>query len=61
MVDDTGSQTHCMRPFTCPQMEYCSRTLQQVLEAGPLEEADCWHVLRGVLRGLAYIHSQARP
>lgn len=30
----------------------------QVLEAGALEEADAWVVLRGILAGLAHIHSQ---
>lgn len=30
----------------------------QVLEAGALEEADAWLVLRGILSGLAHIHSQ---
>lgn len=30
----------------------------QVLEAGALEEADAWLVLRGILAGLAHIHSQ---
>jgi hypothetical protein len=32
--------------------------LPQVLEAGVLEEADAWLVLRGILAGLAHIHSQ---
>lgn len=40
------------------QMEFCPRTLSSVLEAGGLEEADAWGVLRGILAGLAYIHSQ---
>ncbi len=42
------------------QMEFCPRTLAAVLEAGPLEEADAWGMLRGMLTGLAYVHSQVR-
>jgi translation initiation factor 2-alpha kinase 4 len=30
----------------------------QVLEDGSLEEEDTWRVLRGILAGLAHIHSQ---
>lgn len=40
------------------QMEFCPRTLAGVLEEGALEEADAWQVLRGILAGLAHIHSQ---
>ncbi|KAI8469455.1 MAG: hypothetical protein J3K34DRAFT_459347 [Monoraphidium minutum] len=40
------------------QMEFCPRTLSKVLEEGPMEEADAWQVLRGILQGLAHIHSQ---
>ncbi|GMH33793.1 hypothetical protein BSKO_01627 [Bryopsis sp. KO-2023] len=41
------------------QMELCSRTLQQALEQQETLEADQkWEVLRQVLLGLAYIHSQ---
>lgn len=40
------------------QMEFCPRTLAQVLEAGGLDEADAWMVLRGILAGLAHIHAQ---
>ncbi|KAL6780346.1 hypothetical protein ACKKBF_B13520 [Auxenochlorella protothecoides x Auxenochlorella symbiontica] len=40
------------------QMEYCTRTLRDVLDAGPLEDADRWLVLRQILAGLAHIHDQ---
>ncbi|GIL65935.1 hypothetical protein Vafri_19563, partial [Volvox africanus] len=40
------------------QMEFCPRTLAEVLQEGPLQEEDAWRVLRGILAGLAYIHSQ---
>ncbi|KAG2496142.1 hypothetical protein HYH03_005744 [Edaphochlamys debaryana] len=40
------------------QMEFCPRTLAGVLAEGPLQEEDAWQVLRGILGGLAYIHSQ---
>jgi hypothetical protein len=30
----------------------------QVLDGGGMEEADAWLVLRGILAGLAHIHSQ---
>jgi len=40
------------------QMEFCPRTLGADLDAGPLDERDAWPILRGMLQGLAYIHSQ---
>ena len=40
------------------QMEFCPRTLSRVLEAGAVDEADAWLVLRGLLQGLAHIHAQ---
>ncbi|KAK9811583.1 hypothetical protein WJX72_006503 [[Myrmecia] bisecta] len=40
------------------QMEFCPRTLQQVLSEGPMDEASCWQVVRQLLAGLAHIHSQ---
>ncbi|CAD7701489.1 unnamed protein product [Ostreobium quekettii] len=41
------------------QMEYCSRTLQQVLDSNELmDEETRWEVLREILFGLAYIHGQ---
>eukprot|EP00955_Chlamydomonas_euryale_P113662 366229-Chlamydomonas_euryale.AAC.15 len=40
------------------QMEFCSRTLQQALQAGPVTEEEAWQIVRGILAGLAYIHSQ---
>ncbi|KAG1662775.1 hypothetical protein FOA52_006801 [Chlamydomonas sp. UWO 241] len=39
------------------QMEFCPRTLQQTLQ-GVLTEEEAWQILRGILAGLAYIHSQ---
>jgi hypothetical protein len=39
-------------------MEFCPRTLSKVLEEGPMDEADAWPVLRGLLQGLAHIHAQ---
>jgi len=39
-------------------MEFCPRTLSRVLEEGPMDEADAWMVLRGLLQGLAHIHAQ---
>jgi hypothetical protein len=38
------------------RMELCPRTLAQALESGPLPVEECWHVLRGILLGLNYIH-----
>lgn len=40
------------------QMEYCRSTLRDILDAGPLEEAARWKVLRQLLSGLAHIHAQ---
>lgn len=41
------------------QMEACPRTLQQILDSRtPLQEEEKWEILRQILRGLAYIHSQ---
>jgi hypothetical protein len=42
-------------------MEFCPRTLQQVLQGGPVTEEEAWQITRGILAGLAYIHSQVRP
>ena len=33
------------------QMEFCPRTLQQVLEGPPVKEEDAWQILRGILSG----------
>ncbi|KXZ55244.1 hypothetical protein GPECTOR_3g384 [Gonium pectorale] len=49
---DTGTGT------SGTEMEFCPRTLAGVLQEGPLQEEDAWRVLRGILAGLAYIHSQ---
>eukprot|EP00210_Caulerpa_lentillifera_P004699 g4483.t1 len=41
------------------QMEACPRTLQQIMQSGnPLAEDEKWEILRQILQGLAYIHSQ---
>jgi translation initiation factor 2-alpha kinase 4 len=40
------------------QMEYCRATLRDVLDAGLIEEAARWKILRQVLSGLAHIHAQ---
>lgn len=39
---------------------YIACACMQVLEGGGMEEADAWLVLRGILAGLAHIHSQVR-
>lgn len=38
-------------------MEFCPRTLSHELEGSALPPEECWHVLRGILAGLAHIHS----
>ncbi|KAF5838606.1 kinase-like domain-containing protein, partial [Dunaliella salina] len=38
-------------------MEFCRSTLSAALKAGPLPEEERWHVLRGVLQGLAHLHA----
>ncbi|CAL8462314.1 g1847 [Coccomyxa elongata] len=42
------------------QMEFCPRTLRQVLDESPvgMDPDDCWQVVRQLLAGLANIHSQ---
>jgi serine/threonine protein kinase/histidyl-tRNA synthetase len=40
------------------QMEYCRATLRDILDAGPVEEAARWKILRQLLSGLAHIHAQ---
>ncbi|GAX82154.1 hypothetical protein CEUSTIGMA_g9582.t1 [Chlamydomonas eustigma] len=40
------------------QMEFCPRTLQQMLLEAPLAEAEAWQMLRGILSGLSHIHNQ---
>jgi len=40
------------------QMEYCRATLRDILDAGTVEEAARWKILRQVLSGLAHIHAQ---
>ena len=39
------------RPLAPLQMEFCPRTLQQVLEA-PIPEDEAWSILRGILSGV---------
>ena len=38
------------------QMEYCSSTLRDLLDAGPLDDATRWKLLRQLLSGLVHIH-----
>ena len=40
------------------QMEYCPRTLRQVLDSGPIPPDLCWRLFRQVVEGLGHIHSQ---
>ena len=40
------------------QMEYCPRTLRDVLDAGDMQLELSWKVLRQIAIGLAHIHSQ---
>jgi serine/threonine protein kinase/histidyl-tRNA synthetase len=47
-----------MKQILFIQMEYCPRTLQQQLGKGPIPEEERWSILRGILTGLAGIHSQ---
>ncbi|CAK0752569.1 hypothetical protein CVIRNUC_002156 [Coccomyxa viridis] len=62
-----GTGRHSNRPDAEPppgvqmlyiQMEFCPRTLREVLDRGPLSPEDCWQVLRQLLAGLAHIHAQ---
>jgi translation initiation factor 2-alpha kinase 4 len=39
-------------------MEYCPRTLRDVLDGAELDEDRRWSILRQILAGLAHIHSQ---
>ena len=40
------------------QMEYCKRTLADVLAEGALPEEQVWRILRQLLGGLQYLHAQ---
>jgi hypothetical protein len=52
----------CVTPVVIVRCGWWVRSCaQQVLEGGGLEEADAWLVLRGILAGLAHIHSQVWP
>ena len=39
-------------------MEFCPRTLRDVLDSGELGEEARWSILRQILAGLAHIHAQ---
>ena len=68
MSDSTTACLGCMRQMFqgllgrlhMPLGAAACRTLRDVLDAGPLEDADRWRVLRQILAGLAHIHSQVR-
>lgn len=56
-----GQNSNTLRPpkqILFIQMEYCRATLRDVLDAGPVEEAARWKILRQLLSGLAHIHAQ---
>lgn len=40
------------------QMEFCPRTLRDVLDAGDMQPELSWKVLRQIAMGLAHIHGQ---
>jgi serine/threonine protein kinase len=40
------------------QMEFCPTTLKRQLEAGPLEDAQRWRVVRQLLAALSYLHAR---
>ena len=40
------------------QMEYCKRTISDVLAEGPLPDEQVWRFLRQLLSGLQHVHSQ---
>lgn len=52
----------CVPPHPNPllrlQMEFCPRTLRDVLDSRELDEERRWSILRQILAGLAHIHSQ---
>ncbi|KAK9906778.1 hypothetical protein WJX75_007809 [Coccomyxa subellipsoidea] len=56
----TGSRQAAPQQMLYIQMEFCPRTLRQVLDESPsgMEPEDCWQVVRQLLAGLANIHSQ---
>jgi translation initiation factor 2-alpha kinase 4 len=39
-------------------MEYCKRTLDALLQEGPMSEATVWRMLRQLLIGLQHVHAQ---
>ena len=57
-TDDTGRRRASRRQVLFIQMEFCPRTLQQQLSKGSILEEERWSILRGILTGLAGIHSQ---
>ena len=56
----THSWRSKLQALPTPTNPLARRTLRDVLDAGPLEEADRWRILRQILAGLAHIHSQVR-
>ena len=43
------------------QMDYCTSTLHDKIygfESHGIDEDECWHILRQILSGLAYLHGQ---
>ncbi|MCO5571335.1 hypothetical protein L7F22_025073 [Adiantum nelumboides] len=57
---DPAEDNYAERTYLYIQMEYCPRTLREVLDsnAEALDEATVWRIFRQIVEGLAHIHGQ---
>ncbi|XP_051116780.1 eIF-2-alpha kinase GCN2 [Andrographis paniculata] len=57
--DQFGNENKSESTYLYIQMEYCPRTLKQMLESySHLDKELAWHLFRQIVEGLAHIHSQ---